>query len=516
MSSDDESSASDSAPAPARPGTGLSSDDEDDAPASKPTEDAEMTDAEEAKASGSEDAKPSGSGDAEMKDKEEQPSGSSGRRVVQDSDSDEDEPPAKEAEESKTGHTGLTDSEDEEPSPKKKRTGLSSDEEDESPSKPANEPGRAGLSSDDEDESPSKRADGGSGESSKHTAKDIFGEDSDGDEPDSNKVKAAPVKLNKETGQLELGEAEEVDPSRITEGMMQQAAARAEERHAASHKVVPVKMPQLERPNSEAKLSLIKLSKHLALQPVVWEDKKVKNETEDTVARWRYKAESGGSMSEKRESESNTRIVKWSDGSYTLHVGDEVLQLKEESLETNLHHLYAKQAAELDQDDEETPAWAMVEAHGVLDTKLICRPFSKSKLSKSVLTKVSKEIGAHTVDKSDLFIKKTMDESEERQALTQKESMRIRNQMRSEASSRRRGGGEMTEDFLERDMEGDVGGLVRSMKNRRKMPDDSAVRRAKAGAGKKRGRESSEEESSSSSEDEAPAPRSSNPPNPEF
>ena len=63
--------------------------------------------------------------------------------------------------------------------------------------------------------------------------------------------------------------------------------------------------------------------------------------------------------------QSNARLVKWSDGSMTLHVGNEALTAKEIAMAEGSTHLYAKHKN------------SALECHGVLRQKLTLAPASR-------------------------------------------------------------------------------------------------------------------------------------------
>ena len=41
--------------------------------------------------------------------------------------------------------------------------------------------------------------------------------------------------------------------------------------------------------------------------------------------------------------ESNARIVKWSDGSYSLHLGNEIFDVHKQPLQSDFNHLFIRQ-----------------------------------------------------------------------------------------------------------------------------------------------------------------------------
>lgn len=507
-------------------GGGDSSDSDDDPPPAKPAGGEEggkkAADSDDDSVSSKSDAGGGGGGGGGGAEKEGEEEGA---KDTSKEDEDKDSP-------AKGGKTGMSssDSEDEEPAkkseedaggaPKAKKI-VDSDDDDDDEDKPK-PPKKRVFASDSEDEEEKEKKSGDAemkdaddqegGKDQAVTAADVFGSDSDASDDEGAKgMVGQTVKLNKETGQLERGPAVPV-PAGSMGSLSASAAERAEEREAAQGETLPLTLPTLPRPDPHARMGYLKLSKHLQLEPVVWEGKlSGTSATSQNVVRWRYKkakeGEGEGEGAEGAEAgrgvESNARVVKWSDGTFTLHVGTEVLELKEEDLEENVHHIFVKQQAKHSTTDEEV---FVVEGHGVLQSKLSVKPYRTSAVSKHIISSISREYNSK-VDKSEMFIKKAIDENQQKQALTQKESMRIRNQAKHEAQSRRRGGGmEMTEDFLERDVEGDVGGMARAWKSRGRL-NTSKLQKAKGGraAGKKRGRDSeSESESASSSESDRP------------
>ena len=43
--------------------------------------------------------------------------------------------------------------------------------------------------------------------------------------------------------------------------------------------------------------------------------------------------------------ESNARIVKWSDGSYSLHLGNEIFDVHKQPLQSDFNHLFIRQVS---------------------------------------------------------------------------------------------------------------------------------------------------------------------------
>lgn len=296
------------------------------------------------------------------------------------------------------GKTGISDdSEDDEEeatpagggSTKKKVVDNESEEEEEAvgadrgPDPGEKSGGKTGLSSDSEDEVvESGKRDGdsaaqvdGDTEMADATHKDVFG-DSDSDDEgagdSSNKHKGQTVLLNKETGQLERGPVETAPDHAIQDSQV------GRERRPVPKDTLKFSIPVLPRPSKDARLMYANPPKrHLTVDhaPFTCADDEAKriasqraldrfHESSSSV-RWRFKSEEGQDEAggwEKRCKESNARFVEWSDGSVTLHVGSEVLEVKRESLERNHHHLYVRVP-------NAEPNMALIEGQGVIEAR---------------------------------------------------------------------------------------------------------------------------------------------------
>ena len=251
--------------------------------------------------------------------------------------------------------------------------------------------GKTGLSSDSEGEDDEPRKQGGGSaahedgdtEMADATHKDVFG-DSDSDDEglgdSSNKHKGQKVLLNMETGQLERGPVEDAPEHAIQDSHV------GRDRRAVPKDTLKFSIPELPRPPKGARLIYANPPKrhlsvdHAPFSTVDQEAKRIASQRaldrfyeSASSMRWRFKAAEGESAEawEKRGKESNARFVEWSDGSVTLHVGAEVLQVKHEGLERNDHHLYvAHHAAKFIQDDGDTgPGVPIIEGHGILEAR---------------------------------------------------------------------------------------------------------------------------------------------------
>ena len=148
-----------------------------------------------------------------------------------------------------------------------------------------------------------------------------------------------------------------------------------------------------------SKLYYVKMSQHFHLEPTRWEgDGKHDTTLGENAVRWRYTG------IDKKQKESNARIVKWEDGSMTVHVGKDVLQMNQSTLPPNLHHLFAKQMA--------SDGQPIIEAQGIMTSKLAFKTGAGSSLGKKMFHNISR-IGKQKVDRSDVVVKQALDEDEQ-------------------------------------------------------------------------------------------------------
>lgn len=110
-----------------------------------------------------------------------------------------------------------------------------------------------------------------------------------------------------------------------------------------------------------------------------------------------------------RGKESNARFVEWSDGSMTLHVGNEVLQVKKEVLENNSHHLFVKHS-EAKVEGEAPHECAIIESHGVLEARMVIKK-TEHKTGRKILATVSKQYGKKQLDKDSIFVRNHNDDA---------------------------------------------------------------------------------------------------------
>ena len=182
-----------------------------------------------------------------------------------------------------------------------------------------------------------------------------------------------------------------------------------------SHKPNHMTVLETDRPESNVSLHMVKLPNIVGIQTEAFDPDTYSSKIEEeefngfvpNMIRWRYKTDEDGNFLRDSNSrllrESNTRVVKWDDGSYSLHIGKEVFQVDTiDSTQPNGYpglngYLYLSQTAtfrnngdnEDDDDEEETPGGTVLECMGGVQSKLVPRPSSlQSEAHKSLTVAV--------------------------------------------------------------------------------------------------------------------------------
>lgn len=240
-------------------------------------------------------------------------------------------------------------------------------------------------------------------------------------------------------------------------------------------------LPSQSRPPASGKLFLVRLPNILRFQPRPFTAENY-DEDDDAVEAGESGSVKGANVIRWRESasgerQSNARIVKWSDGSMTLHVGDEVLTTKQVAVPEGSTHLYTKHKD------------SNLECHGVIKHKLTMAPASRESKTHQALSKSiaqnhtkTKRIQNYTTTE-DPERKKREDERtwEDKKRLEMRQTQRrARNEEATDQQS-------LTTDFLDADddepqLEGNLGLLKQKFKQHQKKGGS----RPAAGGGKRR------------------------------
>ena len=294
------------------------------------------------------------------------------------------------------------------------------------------------------------------------TKLDLFGSDSE-DDDDAPVPAPAAAGADDDVDEDDLfgGDDDDDEGGAAAEGA---AAEVKEEEEPSKRGLAPpqeLELPQMPAPPADAKLVLMKLPNILSREarpfdPETFADEGMDEESNahlrlENVIRWR---DVDG------ERQSNTRLVRWSDGSMTLHVGSEVLSATSQPL--------GKRGA----GQEATQLFvrhkgAIFRCHGVLRERLLVQPTSTKSETHKALTK---QIAKSHVKERRIKVVTTAEDPEKKKADDEK-AWRQSNQLASAQEARRQrysSGPELTEDFLEADdesqLEGNLGALKRGFK----------------------------------------------------
>ena len=228
------------------------------------------------------------------------------------------------------------------------------------------------------------------------------------DEDDDDDDDEAPKKTSKrgESKKVEYSPDEE-DAEFDEEGGIIGSAAPVQPPADTPSKKRQKKMTVLESklPPKDTTLHITKLPNLVGIQPEPFDVDTFKPEDEEAeydghvhnMVRWRYKKDGNGNFIRKDgklQRESNARIVKWDDGSMTMHIGSEIFvcdQLDSKPTYPGLNgYLYLSQKAtfptEDGNDDDEQPGGTVLECMGPISSKLTARPSSLQSAAHKALT----------------------------------------------------------------------------------------------------------------------------------
>eukprot|EP01125_Pyxidicula_operculata_P016098 TRINITY_DN5510_c0_g1_i1.p1 TRINITY_DN5510_c0_g1~~TRINITY_DN5510_c0_g1_i1.p1 ORF type:complete len:348 (-),score=102.07 TRINITY_DN5510_c0_g1_i1:195-1199(-) len=161
-------------------------------------------------------------------------------------------------------------------------------------------------------------------------------------------------------------------------------------------------------------------------------DKNSKRKGVPTV-RWRYSLDPNSNNLIK---ESNTRLVKWSDGSMHLFVGNDIYDVVLQPFKGDEHHLFIRQRKDQQKD-------SFLECHGLMTRKMLVTPKNFSSIPKK------QNIASDKKRKRKTLVGKLNDPEKEKEAKekTEEKMIELRNQYgRHMQSSRMRG---LDSDFLQ-------------------------------------------------------------------
>lgn len=169
---------------------------------------------------------------------------------------------------------------------------------------------------------------------------------------------------------------------------------------------------QANRPEDGTSLHMTKLPNVVAIQPTAFDEATYDEKKEEeqykgymhNMVRWRYKREEDGALIRDGKDgslvrESNTKLVKWSDGSFTLHIGKEAFDIQNVDSSTSdgftglNGYVYLSQKATFQNDDkgknddkEMQNGGTVLECIGPVASRLVAKPSSLQSESHKSLT----------------------------------------------------------------------------------------------------------------------------------
>jgi len=145
---------------------------------------------------------------------------------------------------------------------------------------------------------------------------------------------------------------------------------------------------------------------------------RLKLKVENTI-RWRQGFDKEGNSIK----ESNSRIVKWSDGSYSLHLGSEIFDVHKQPLQSDFNHLFIRQGTGL-------------QGQAVFKTKLSFRPHSTDSQTHKKMT-LSMADRSSKSNQIKVISQVGVDPEANRWERMKKEEQGLRDAMRKDASKKR-------------------------------------------------------------------------------
>jgi len=169
---------------------------------------------------------------------------------------------------------------------------------------------------------------------------------------------------------------------------------------------------EADRPEDGTSLHMTKLPNVVAIQPTAFDEAEYDEKEEEeqykgymhNMVRWRYKKDENGELVRNGVDgslirESNTKLVKWSDGSYTLHIGKEAFDIQNVDSSTSdgftglNGYVYLSQKAtfkndddDKDDDEEMQNGGTVLECIGPVASRLVAKPSSLQSESHKSLT----------------------------------------------------------------------------------------------------------------------------------
>ena len=230
------------------------------------------------------------------------------------------------------------------------------------------------------------------------------------------------------------------------------------------------------RPSDDLTLHMTKLPNLVAIQPAAFEEGlHVEHEEEEqykgyvqNMIRWRYKRNGQGELERDEEGqlirESNSRIVQWSDGSFTLHIGKEVFDVHTTDSSSGGFaglngYVYLSQKATFSNDgsNDDMAGGTVLECMAPVSSRFVPKPSSlQSEAHKSLTVAVRQR----TIKKARIAEHVTFEDPEKAKATRIRNKEDLEKATARKSSGSRSGGSryrrpDMSRGYLEEDEDGD-------------------------------------------------------------
>jgi len=280
---------------------------------------------------------------------------------------------------------------------------------------------------------------------------------------------------------------------------------------AKTSRVTVPDMPLAQFQDKNVNLHMAQLPKIVGIQPEAFSRDTFNSSLEDeefrggvhTMIRWRYKTDEDGNSirdaNDKLVKESNAKIIKWSDGSYGLRVGNDLFDMDEFTYQlhkppagvrgkmaqaalesaaakrkgpSSKDFLYLTQKAQAVHDDGETkPLGTVLECVASIQSKFIPRPASlKSAAHKNfVLKERSRVIKRKQIQEFVTFVDP---EKQKAERIRNKDDLMKQEKRRSDGGGKRRSGSGMNRAYMDENDEDYDTVNIRNLKKRNMNDDD--------------------------------------------
>ena len=235
-----------------------------------------------------------------------------------------------------------------------------------------------------------------------------------------------------------------------------------------------------DRPGDGTSLHMAKLPNVLAIQPNAFEEVDYDEREEEeqykgymhNMVRWRYKRDENGGLVREGEDkqlirESNTKLVKWSDGSFTLHIGNEAFDIQNVDSCTSdgfpglNGYVYLSQKANFQNDDDEEEeaqnGGTVLECIGPVASRLVAKPSSLQSESHKSLTVAIRQRTVKRAKIAQYMTEEDPEKLKQERIKFNEDADKLRQRKRSGGGNYRSGGGGgrgMSRSYLENDDEG--------------------------------------------------------------